>query len=165
MVRQIGKPDGTDQIEKFLEENGIDFNPEVETDFEKLRTATDIAITRQKLNNEGLEDVTDDIVEDLVQDGIYLTKGHLRNIKLLKDRGDDLPEYIGRLIDAGGKVESIKTPESKAKLFKKTVDRFLDQADTALNDDQYLGELDVEIIQRITEKIRQIEQKLASLAS
>jgi len=158
-----GQKELDDPISAFLEENGIDFNPEHETDDQKLRFETDIAINRQKLNGEGLEDITDEVVNDIAEKGIYLTNGHLRNFNLLKDSGEDLSEYISKLIDTGGKPKPIETPDSKAKRFKNTVDRFLNQADSALNDVQYLGELNLEIIQRITEKIRQIEQKLESL--
>ena len=53
----------------------------------------------------------------------------------------------------------------KAERFKKIVDRFLDQADTALTDDHYLAEVNAETIQRIKDKIRLLEQKLSSLAN
>ena len=57
------------------------------------------------------------------------------------------------------------TADRKAERFKKTVDRFLNQADTALEDTHYLAEVNAEIIQRIKDKIRQLEQKLSSLAN
>jgi hypothetical protein len=163
--RQIGKPEGKDPIGEFLANKGIEFDPEAEVDIGELKIQTDIAITREKLNNEGLEEVADDKVEALARKGIHLTKGHLRNIKLMQDTNGNLPGYIDRIIDSDGKPEPVLTAEIKAERFKKTVDLFLDQADTALTDDHYLAELNVETIQRIKDKIRLLEQKLSSLAN
>jgi len=109
--------------------------------------------------------VTDDKVEALAKKGIHLTKGHLRNLSLTKDANGDLPGYIDRIIESDGKPESVLTPEIKAERYKKTVERFLDETDTALEDDHYLAELNAEIIQRIKERIRQLEQKLSSPAN
>ena len=86
-------------------------------------------------------------------------------MKLVMETRGDLPGYIDRLVATGGKVEPIQTPETKAKSFKKTVDRFLDQAVTALDDEQYLGEVGIELCQQLLEKIQQLEQKLTSSAN
>ena len=162
ILRQIGKPTGDDPIGQFLEVIGIEFNPDAETDYQELKIATDIAITRQKLNSEGLEEVADDKVEALVRNRIDLSAHHLGQMKLVKETRGDLPGHIDRLIFSNGKVEPIQTPETKAKSFKKTLDRFLDQAVTALGDDQYLGEVDIELCQQLLEKVQQLEQKLTS---
>jgi uncharacterized protein YaaR (DUF327 family) len=165
ILRQIGQPVGKDPIEAFLEAHGIEFNSYAETDYQELKVATDIAITRQKLNSEGLEEVADDKVETLVRNGIELTTLRLGQIKLVKETVGNLPDYIDRLIATGGKVEPIQTPETKAKNFKKTVDRFLDQATNALTDDQYLGEFNIELCRQLIEKIQRLEQKLTSTAN
>jgi uncharacterized protein YaaR (DUF327 family) len=86
-------------------------------------------------------------------------------MKLLKERTGDLPGHIDELIATGGKVEPIKTPQNKAEGFKKTVDRFLDQAETALSDNQYLAEFNSDLCRRLLEKIQQLEQKLASISN
>jgi len=163
--RQIGKPEGDDPIGDFLANKNIEFDPESEFDVAELKTQTDIAITRQKLNNEELEEVTDDKVETLVRKGIYMSRGILKNIKLVKETNGDLPAYVNRIIATGGKAEPVLTAERKAELFKKTVDKFLNQAETALADHHYLAEVNAEVIQRIKDKIRLLEQKLASLAN
>jgi hypothetical protein len=165
IVRQIGKPAGENPIGAFLEANDIDFDSYAETDYKELKIATDIAITRQKLNSEGLEEVADDKVEALVRNGIEITVQRLGQMKLVMETRGDLPGYIDRLIATGGKVEPIQTAETKAKSFKKTVDRFLDQTVTALDDEQYLGEVDIELCQQLLEKIQQLEQKLTSSAN
>jgi uncharacterized protein YaaR (DUF327 family) len=165
ILKQIGKPTGDDPIGQFLEVIGIEFNPDAETDYQELKIATDIAITRQKLNSEGLEEVADDKIEALVRNGIELTTLRLGQIKLVKETEGNLPDYIDRLIATGGKVEPIQTPETKAKNFKKTVDRFLDQATNALTDDQYLGEFNIELCRQLIEKIQRLEQKLTSTAN
>jgi len=160
--RQIGKPEGKDPIGDFLANKGIEFDPEAEIDVAELKVKTDIAITREKLDNAELEEVANDKVEALAKKGIHLTKGHLRNLSLTKDTSGDLPGYIDRIIESDGKPEPVLTAEIKAERYKKTVERFLDETDTALSDDLYLAEVNAEIIQRIKEKIRQLEQKLSS---
>jgi hypothetical protein len=163
--RQIDNPEGEDPIGDFLANKGIEFDPEAEVDVGELKIQTDIAINREKLDSAGLEEVADDKVEALARKGIHLTKGHLRNLSLTKDTIGDLPGYIDRIIEADGKAEPILTAEIKAERYKKTVERFLDETDTALTDDHYLAEVNAEIIQRIKEKIRQLEQKLSSPAN
>jgi hypothetical protein len=165
ILKQIGKPTGDDPIGQFLQDNGVEFAPEAEPDYAELKIVTDIAIARQKLNSGGLEEVSDDKVEALSRNGIHLTRGHLRNIKLMQDTNGDLPGYVDRIIATDGKAEPVLTAEIKAERFKKTVDRFLDQADTALTDDHYLAEVNAETIQRIKDKVRLLEQKLSSLAN
>ena len=165
ILRQIEEPEGEDPIAAFLKEHGIEFNSYAETDYQELKIATDIAIARQKLNSEGLEEVADEKVEALVRNGIELTTLRLGQMKLVKETEGNLAAYIDRLISTGGKVEPIQTPETKAKSFKKTVDRFIDQATNALDDDQYLGEFDIELCRQLMEKIQRLEQKLTSTAS
>ena len=55
--RRIEKPYGEDPIGHFLQENRIEFDSYAETDYQELKITTDIAIARQKLNNEDLEEV------------------------------------------------------------------------------------------------------------
>jgi hypothetical protein len=160
ITRQIGEPTGDDPIKAFLAGCGIEFDSYAETDHQELKTATDIAITRKKLDSEGLEEVADDKVEALVRNGIDLTTARLDQMKLVKETQGVLPDHIEKLILSGGKVEKIQTPQTKAESFKKTVDRFLDQAATALIDDQYLGEFNIELCRQLVEKIQQLEQKL-----
>jgi hypothetical protein len=165
VLRQIGEPEGDDPIGEFLANKGIDYDPEAEVDVAELKIQTDIAITREKLDSEELEEVADDKVEALVRNGIHLSRGHLKNIKLVKETNGDLAEYVDKIIAYDGKPEPVLTPEIKADRFKKIVDRFLDQTDTALTDDHYLAEVNAETIQRIKDKIRLLEQKISSLAS
>ena len=135
---------------------------EAEPDYEELKIVTDIAIARQKLNSEDLEEVSDENIAALIRSGIELTATHVNQMKLVKSTQGNLAQYINNLSETGGKVEPIQTPETKAKSFKKTVDRFLNQAGTALTDDQYLGEVDIELCRQLVEKIQQLEQKLTS---
>jgi hypothetical protein len=165
ILRRIGKAEGDDPIGQFLSNNGIEFNPEAETGYEELKIVTDIAIACQKLNSQGLEEVSDEKIEALIRSGIGLTTTHINQLKLVKSTQGNLGQYIDNLIATGGNVEPIQTPETKAKSFKKTLDRFLNQAVTALDDEQYLGEVDVELCRQLLEKIQQLEQKLTSSAN
>ena len=112
-----------------------------------------------------MQEVADDKVEALVRNGIELTSLRLGQLKLVKEMEGDLAGYIDRLISTGGKVEPIQTPETKAKSFKKTVDRFLDQATNALEDEQYLGEFDIALCRQLMEKIQSLEHKLTTIAN
>jgi len=164
IARQIGKPEGDDQIQKFLEENGIDFNPEVEPHSEELNKVTDIAIARRKLNREGLEEVNDDKVEELVRNGIELNANRVNELKLAKAQ-EDLAEYVDGLIENGGKADRIMTPERKADSFKKTLDRFLEKTDIAIEDDEYLSEVNLELWSQLKEKVLTLEQKITSMTN
>jgi len=164
IVRQIGKPEGDHPFGKFLEDNGIDFDPEEETDHEELKTVIDIAIARQKLNREDFDEVTDDKVEELVRKGIELNPNRVNELKLAKAQGD-LAEYVDGLIENGGKADPIMTPERKADSFKKTLDRFLDKTDDAIEDDEYLSEVNLELWSQLKEKVLTLEQKIASLTN
>ena len=165
ITRQIGKPEGDDPFGKFLEDNGIDFNPEVDSHNEELNKVTDIAIARQKLNREGLEEVNDDKVEELVRKGIELNPNRVNELKLVQAIPEDLTEYVDRLIETGGKVDRIMTPERKAGSFKKTLDRFLDETDNAIEDDEYLSEVNLELWSQLKEKVLTLEQKITSMTN
>jgi hypothetical protein len=165
ILRRIGKPQGKDPIGDFLSSNGIDYNPEMEFDVTELKIVTDIAIARQKLNSEDLEEVSDEKIEALIRSGLDLTTTHINQLKLVKSTQGNLGQYIDNLIATGGTVEPIQTPETKSRSFKKILDRFLDQTATALDDDQYLGEVDLELCRQLLEKIQQLQQKLTSSAN
>ena len=162
ILRRIGKPQGKDPIGDFLSSNGIDYNPEMEFDVTELKIVTDIAIARQKLNSEDLQEVSDEKIEALIRSGLDLTTTHINQLKLVKSTQGNLGQYIDNLIATGGTVEPIQTPETKSRSFKKILDRFLDQTATALDDDQYLGEVDLELCRQLLEKIQQLQQKLTS---
>ena len=165
ITRHIGEPTGDDPIKAFLADCGIEFDSYAETDHQELKTATDIAITRKKLDSEGLEEIADEKIEALVRNRIELTNPRLGQMKLVKEVEGNLPGYIDQLIATRGKVEPVQTPRTKAESFRKTVDRFLDQAATALTDDHYLGEFNAELCGQLVEKIQRLEQKLASISN
>ena len=97
-----------------------------------------------------------------IRSGVELTTTIINQLKLVPSTQGNLGQYIDNLIASGGKAEPIQTPETKAKSFKKTLDRFIDQTVTALDDDQYLGEVDIELCRQLLEKVQQLEQKLTS---
>jgi hypothetical protein len=162
ILKQIGKPTGDDPIGQFLQDNGVEFAPEAEHDYKELKIVTDIAIARQKLNSEDLEEVSDEKIAALIRSSLELTTTIINQLKLVQSTQGNLGQYIDNLIASGGKAEPIQTPETKAKSFKKTLDRFIDQTVTALDDDQYLGEVDIELCRQLLEKVQQLEQKLTS---
>lgn len=165
ILRQIGKPAGDDPIGQFLRDNGVEFVPEAEPDYKELKIVTDIAIARQKLNNEDLEEVPDDKVEALTRTGVELTPYQISQLKLVKSIEGNLGLYMDDLIASGGKVEPIITPEKKAETFKKALDRFLDKTADALKDAEYLTQVDIELCRQIKEKIVELERKITSITN
>ena len=159
ILRRIGKPTGDDPIGDFLKDNGIDYDPEVKTDFAELKLQTDIAITRDKLNSEGLEEIPDDKVEALIRGGLEMKAQHIRDLKLLKGKKGEFLEHMDDIISSGGKMPPLLTPERKAEQFKKTIDRFIDQTVSALADADYLGDLNRELFLQLKEKILELEVK------
>jgi hypothetical protein len=165
ITRQIGEPTGEDPIKAFLDANGIEFDSYAETDYQELKITTDIAIARQKLNKEDLEEVPDDKVEALIRTKIELTPHHVNQLKLVKSTEGNLVRYMDELIQSGGKVEPIITPEKKAETFKKVLDRFLDKTADALEDNDYLSQVNLELCRQLREKIVELEQKINSITN
>ena len=104
----------------------------MKTDYAELKLQTDIAITRDKLNNEGLEEIPNDKIEALIRSGLEMKAQHIRDLKLLKGKKGEYLEHMDDIINSGGKVPPIVTADSKAEKFKKTIDRFIDQTVSAL---------------------------------
>lgn len=162
IIRQIDKQDleeKEDPIGDFLEGNGIEFDPEQETDDQELRIETDIAINQQKLQKAGITEIDREKVDALVRNGQDLTAGQIAQFKLAKEAGKDLVEEMDKII-SGGKLEPIVTPTVKAEGFKKTTDKFLKAVEDALEDRDYLGGIDPELFKRLKEKIEQLEQHM-----
>jgi len=70
-----------DPIGSFMAENGIQFDPEAENDFDEFKIQVDVAMISQRLVNEGITCIPRDKVEILVRDRIELRAAHLRAIK------------------------------------------------------------------------------------
>ncbi len=119
ITRRIEKPYGEDPIGHFLQENRIEFDSYAETDYQELKITTDIAIARQKLNKEDLEEVPDDKVEALIRTKIELTPHHVNQLKLVKSTEGDLVLYMDELIANGGKWNRSSLPRKKRKPLKR----------------------------------------------
>jgi hypothetical protein len=163
ILKQIGKPTGDDPIGQFLDVNGVEYDPEAETDYKELKIITDIAITHKKLNDAELSDIPSDKIEALVRRGIEITPMLLDQLSLVKSTNGNIAKYVDNLIATGGKVEKITTPAIKAETFKKTLDQFIDKTTDAIKDVEYLGQVDLEICRQLKEKVLALEQKITSM--
>jgi hypothetical protein len=165
IIRQIPYKGVDDPIGKFLSENGINFSPEDEPDREEIQLKADIAVNRQILLNEGLAEIPSDKVESFVRLGNDLTKKHIQALKLVKQKGKNLNDYMDALIASGGKTGPITTPESKAESFKNTIVTFLNKATDAVNDGEYLTQINLDLCRELKEKIEQLERLISSRQS
>jgi len=152
-----------DPIGAFLEENGIDFNPEQETDDRELRIEADIAINMRKLHKVEITEIPRELVEALVRNGRDLEKSHIEELKRAQQVPDkDVVEYMKTIIDKNGKPEPIMTPDRKAEGFKKTADRFLKAVDTALGDREYVLQFDRGTYDLLKQKVLDLERLIQS---
>jgi hypothetical protein len=163
IIRRIGKPSGDDPIGDYLAKTGIDFDPEIKTDYAELKLNTDIAIARDKLDSAGLKIVPTNIIADVIGSGIELKRRHIEDLKLIqgleKSTKRDLLKYLKDVMATGGKVPPILTPGRKAEQFKKAIDRFIDKTADALDDGAYLENVDRETYLQLKEKVLALEAK------
>jgi hypothetical protein len=161
LLRQLSdeQKEQEDPIGAFLEENGIDFNPEQETDDRELRVEADIAINLRKLLKEGITEIPRELVEALVRNGREVERSHIEELKRAQQVPDkDVVEYMKTIIDKNGKPEPIMTPGRKAEGFKKTADRFLKAVDIALGDREYVLQFDRGTYDRLKQKVLDLER-------
>jgi len=161
IIRQLGDKSGADPIGDFLSKNGIDFNPETELDPVELRIKTDVAIGMRKLAKERLGEVSISKVEALVRAGMEIETKHIMDLKAIKKIRGDLNARMDQIIGSGGKVQSVVTPEGKAKNFRKTVDKFISLSVDALLDGDYLREVDLVLWRQLKAKIEELEPKVS----
>ncbi len=162
--RQLNDSDkrAEDPVGAFCERNGVDFNPTEELDAQELRIETDIAINFQKLLDAGIDDIPKVMVDALIRNGKELESTHIRELKVTKEDGKGLVKRFEELIASDGRVPPNMTPARKAEGFKRTTDRFLKAIDNALEDADYRGQVDAEIIASLKEKLLQLERLVPS---
>ena len=160
LITVIGVPESADPIGDYLKLVGLEFDPEEEPNYEDLKLKADVAIFRQKLSDYQVYDIPDEKIESMIIHGVRGTTSILDQFKLVKDTHGDLDKFADKLIETKGKVPLIITPEKKAESFKKSLDRFIDQAKSALDDEDYLKELDIESINELQNKINALKDKI-----
>ena len=167
IIRQLDKKNlkKTDPIGDFLRNHEIEFDPRSELDVKELKVKADIAISLRKLANEGLEQVSAEKVEAFFRGGHEIEPKHIRELKIVQKTRGDLNAYMDELIATGGKIKPTQTAEMKSNGFKKTLDRFLSQAADALKDQEYLGQVDLDLCKRLKDKLLELESKIASITN
>jgi len=162
IIRQLADTDGEDPIGDFLANNGVDFTTEVEIDPAEIRVKADIAVNHQKLVGEDLSEIPLEKVKAFVESGNTINGKHVRELKLVKKAGGDLSSYMDGLVANGGKVEPVMTPERKAATYKNALVSFLDKTKTAINDQDYIGDVDLDLCKELKGHIEELERKISS---
>ena len=167
IIRQIEKKNlkRTDPIGDFLQDHGIEFDPESELDVSELKKKTDIAISLKKVSDEGFEQISPDKIEAFVRAGYEIETKHLRDMKNVQNTGGDLNAYIDKLIATKGKFKLPKTAEMKSNEFKRTLDKFLSQSADALKDQEYLGQIDLNLCGQLKDKLLELENRISSITN
>ena len=165
IIRQLQNTDGDDPIGDFLADNGVDFAVEVETDLEEVRVKADIAVNHQKLVSEDLGEIPLDKVKAFVESGNTITKKHINELTLVKKTGGDLTSYMDGLIASKGKAEPVMTPERKAESYKNALVSFLDKTKTAISDQEYIGQIDLDLCKELKDQVEELERKISSRQS
>jgi hypothetical protein len=165
IIRQLQNTDGDDPIGDFLADNGVDFAVEVETDPEEVRVKADIAVNHQKLVSEDLGEIPLDKVKAFVESGNTITKKHINELTLVKKTGGDLNSYMDGLIASKGKAEPVMTPERKAESYKNALVSFLDKTKTAISDQEYISQIDLDLCKELKDQIEALEQEISSRQS
>lgn len=165
IVRQLTEADKktADPIGTFIARNGIDFNPEEEVDVEELKIETDIAIECQKLHKAELE-IPKEMIDTLVRNRVTLTQAHIDELKIVESAGvDAVDEKFQEIIASNGKLKPIQTQERKAKTFEKITVQFINQVESAINDHEYLVEFKSDLIVKLKDNVRRLEEMLQAI--
>ena len=161
MLRLIEDFEGEeDPIGAFLQENGIDFDIQAETDPKELRVQTDITINWKKLEAAELDVIPVDMVEVLVRNGKELLPKHISSLKFLKEHDGDVIGHMEEIIATDGNPEPIMTPKKKAESFKNVIDRFLKAAETAFADSEYLSQIDADFFIKFKQQVLALEKRV-----
>ena len=160
ILRQLSAKEklATDPLGSFIERTGVDFNPAEEVDVQELKIEADIAINLQKLIGGGITEITKDKVEALVRNGREVESAHIRELKVAKEAGLNVVARFEEILASDSRIEPVMTPTRKAEGFKKTTDRFIKAMESALEDADYLGQVNAELITSLREKLQQLEQ-------
>jgi hypothetical protein len=165
IIRQIGEPAGNDPISTFLGSHGIQFDPAAEADYDEFRILTDIAIERTKLDNNGLQAVNNEKLEAFIRGGHQIKKPIITQLKHTIEAGGDVNAYMDSLINSGGMIERIPTPQTKARKFKRSIQNFLQVTQNAIADQEYLTEVDYETYQQLKQMVLQLEEIFSQAAA
>jgi hypothetical protein len=163
IVKNLPETDATDPIGDFLRDNGIEFDPNVEPDHEEIRVQADIAIARMSFDKNGLQEVPDDKLEAFIRGGNQVKPAIIEELKRVKAANNDLNRHMEILIERKGKTT--RDEQSKAESYRKTLDKFLDLTEEAMNDSLYLGAIDHELYQRLKAKVLELEARFTDSAS
>jgi hypothetical protein len=161
ILRQLPDTETSDPIGDFLSANGVDFTQEAEADPQEIRLKADIAINLRRLTNEGLAEVPSDKVEAFVRAGNDIASKHIRELKIVKEKGEDLGKFMDGLIASDGKVEPIMTPERKAQQFKGALLTFIEKAGEAVKDRAYVREIDPALLRELKKIVDALERKIS----
>jgi hypothetical protein len=152
--------DSADPIGEYLKLVGLEFDPEEETNYEDLKLKADVAIFRQKLSDYQVYDIPDEKIKAMIDSGVRGTTSILDKFKLLKDMKGELLKFADKLIETKGKFSEEPTPKNKAESYKKNLDAFIDQTKSALEDADYLKNLDIESINALQERLNALRDKI-----
>jgi hypothetical protein len=161
ILRQIENfEDQEDPVGTYLADNGVEFNPEEEIDFDEIKRSVTATIGYGKCVDAGLKEISKKMVEALVSKGKEVESKHIRDMQALQELHGDVVKYFDGLISSDEKPEPVLTGERKADIFKKTADKFLKAIETAFADAEYLGGIDQEFCNTIKEKVLELEGKV-----
>ena len=160
LITVVGSPEGSDPIGDFLKHVGLEFDPEEEVDYEDMKLKIDVTIFRQKLYDNQVYDIPYGKIEAMVQKDVQLNPSVLEEFEKNRNSVDDLIKIADILIASKGKLPPNITPEKKAEDFKQNLARFIDQTESALEDADYLKNVDIESINSLQEKINALRDKI-----
>ncbi len=159
ILRQIENfEDQEDPVGAYLKENGIDFNPEEEADFEDIKRSVTVTVGYRKCVTAGLKEISKKMVEALVCKGKEVESQHIRDMQALQKLRGDVVEYFDGLISSDERPEPVLTGDRKADIFKRAADKFLKAIETAFADAEYLGGIDQDFCNRVREKVEALER-------
>jgi hypothetical protein len=153
IVRLIDDLTTEDPVGEFLEENGIVFDPQQETDPVKIKRQADIAVNYKKIVDAGITGVTLAQVKAYVRNGKEIKKSQIDSLKV----GNNPSEQMNKLIASDGKVEPLMTPERNADVFKKATDNLLRSIEKAIGDSSYLGSIDADVYRNLKQGLLNLE--------
>lgn len=160
-VRQLTDDDKKtdDPIGTFIARNGFKYNPEEAVDVEELKIEADISIEYQKLLNEEIE-VPKMMIDTLVRNGMELTPDHIRELKYLKSKGDNIVERFEEIVASDEKYKKRSKPQEDAEWFVKKTVVYISAINSAIKKPECLHSLKLEHITTLRERLQLLEQRL-----
>ncbi|MFP3867756.1 MAG: hypothetical protein ACLFUU_06305 [Desulfobacteraceae bacterium] len=108
---------GADRIGAFMAKHRISVAEQRERPFVEFKLLIDTALAMEKIARQGLTNVDRERIQALVQLGVKIEGGLVRDLQMIQDTGGNVNQYLLELHQRGGKADAALTPRHKVEHF------------------------------------------------